>query len=483
MTAMMAKTAAAGSTSLHPEVLRLTSSLSFDLAFVREDLAGSLAHLTMLSRTGLIPADAARALKAGLLELWAEAEAGTLRLPDEEDVHMAVESELGRRVGAASGFLHTARSRNDQVALDLRLHVREACLELAEDLAGFIEELCARAGQERDTLMPAYTHRQRAQPISAAYWLLGFATSLERDLTTVRYVLDQVNALPLGVGAIAGSSLPIDRELTRSLLGFARVSLNGLDTVGDRDFAIDYSYATARLLTHASRFSTDVIDFSSREFGFLILDGEIACGSSMMPQKRNPDIFELVRGKSAGAIGDLVALLTTVKGLPGGYNRDLQEDRAPLLNSEARIKTSLALLRLALPRLRFDPERCLAALKADATQATDLAEALVKTGMPFRTAYKKVGALVRACQEAGLTLQELSLEKAQQVDPAFDAAVLKVAKVEGSVNLKASAGGTGPASIDAQLGALQQAVGRSREALREFPRLSALFESMKEASL
>lgn len=480
---MLAKTAAAGSTSLLPQVLQLTSSLAHDLSLVREDLAGSLAHLTMLSRTRLIPAEAATALKAGLLELWAEAEAGTLRLPDEEDVHMAVEAELSRRIGAAAGFLHTARSRNDQVALDLRLHVRESCVALSENIAAFIEELCARAQEERDTLMPAYTHRQRAQPISAAYWLLGFAASLERDLATVKYVLEGANVLPLGVGAIAGSSLPIDRSITQGLLGFERISLNGLDTVGDRDFAIDYAYATARLITHASRFATDVIDFSSREFGFLVLDGEIACGSSMMPQKRNPDVFELVRGKAGGAVGDLMSLLVTVKGLPGGYNRDLQEDRGPLLESERRANTVLQLLRLALPRIQFDRARCLTALQEDATQATDLAEALVKRGMPFRTAYKKVGALVRACQEERVPLQQVTPALAQRVDSAFDAGVLAVARVEGSVALKASAGSTGPASIEAQLVSLQSAASRSREAIARIPRLSSLLVSMKEASL
>ncbi|MFL5321768.1 MAG: argininosuccinate lyase [Myxococcaceae bacterium] len=480
---MLAKTAAAGSTSLLPEVLELTSSLTHDMAFVREDLLGSLAHLVMLSRTKLIPQDAAASLKAGLLRLVEEHAAGTLLLPNEEDVHMAVEAELTKRIGASAGFLHTARSRNDQVALDLRLHVRESALLLAQDVRSLITELCARAEKEQGTLLPAYTHRQRAQPISAAYWLLGFASSLERDLAALSFVIDQTNALPLGVGAIAGSSLPIDREITRKLLGFERLTLNGLDTVGDRDFAIDFSYAVARLCTHASRFATDVVDFSSREFGFIVLDGEIACGSSMMPQKKNPDVFELVRGKSGGAVGDLVSLLVTMKGLPGGYNRDQQEDRGPLLDSMQRAKTVVQLLRIALPRIQFDRERCLAALRSDATQATDLAEALVARGMPFRDAYKKVGALVRACQEHKLPLEQVTLSLAQSVDSAFDEAVLEVARVEGSVARKVSAGSTGPASIDAQLKALKHAVAQAEEGLRSVPRLSSLFETLKEASL
>jgi len=480
---MLAKTAAAGSTALHPEVLALTSSLAQDRALVREDLVGSLAHLTMLARCKLIPADAAVALKAGLLAIARDAAAGTLVLPAEEDVHMAVEVELGTRVGAAAGFLHTARSRNDQVALDLRLHVREACGAVLAAVGGLIGELVARATDERDTLMPAYTHRQRAQPISAAYWLLGFAAALERDVAAIGFALDQTDALPLGVGAISGSSLPIDRELVRALLGFARLTRNGLDTVGDRDFAIDWSYACARLLGHASRFATDVIDFSTREFGFITLDGEIACGSSMMPQKKNPDVFELVRGKAGIAIGDLVALLATVKGLPGGYNRDLQEDRGPLLACGRRAYDALALLRLALPRVTIDAARCRAALAEDATQSTDLAEVLVARGIPFRTAYKLVGALVRRCQDAGVALEAVTPELAAEVDPAFDAAALDSARIAGSVARKRSEGGTGPASIEAQLEAARGVAADAIARASAVPTLDALLRSLEEAPL
>lgn len=480
---MLAKTAAAGSTSLLPEVLQLTSSLQHDKALVREDLVGSLAHLTMLARTKLIPAEMAQQLKAGILSLWAEVQAGTLNVPDEEDIHMAVEAELSNRVGAAAGFLHTARSRNDQVALDLRLFVRESATVLAHNVSELIRALCDRAEQEKGTLMPAYTHRQRAQPINAAYWLLGFAASLERDLVMLQTVIDQSNVLPLGVGAIAGSSLPIDRELTKKLLGFSKITLNGLDTVGDRDFALDFAYVTARLLLHCSRFSTDVIDFSSKEFGFLVLDGEIAMGSSMMPQKRNPDVFELVRGKSGGAVGDLVALMVTVKGLPGGYNRDLQEDREPILGSAKRATEALRLLAIALPRVKFDTERCLRALTEDYTQATDMAEAFVQKGMPFRSAYKLVGKLVQACVERKQPLEQVTLEQAKQIDEAFDAAVLATAKVAGSVGRKQSAGGTGPGSIYSQLSSLRSLVDRSNRTLKSLPRLSSLFEAMKEEPL
>ncbi len=480
---MLAKTAAAGSTVLHPEVLRLTSSLAPDRALIREDVVGSLAHLTMLARGKLIPAESAAALKAGLVAIGRDAAAGTLVLPDEEDVHMAVEAELGTRVGAHAGFLHTARSRNDQVALDLRLHVREVSGAVLAAVGGFIGELADRAQAERDTLMPAYTHRQRAQPISAAYWLLGLAAALERDVAMIAFSLDQTDSMPLGVGAISGSSLPIDRELVRALLGFARLTRNGLDTVGDRDFAIDWSYTCARLLGHASRFATDVIDFSSREFGFIKLDGEIACGSSMMPQKKNPDVFELVRGKAGIAIGDLVALLATMKGLPGGYNRDLQEDRGPLLACGRRAYDALALLRLALPRIQIDAERCRAALAEDATQSTDLAEVLVARGLPFRSAYKLVGALVRRAQEAGVTLETMTPTMALEVDAAFDQATIDAARVAGSVARKRTEGGTGPASIDAQIEAARGVAEVAIARASALPTLDALLRSLEEAPL
>ncbi len=404
----------------------------------------------------------------------------TLALPDEEDVHMAVEAELQRRLGEPAGRLHTARSRNDQVALDLHLHVREQSAELLGSLAAWLDELAARAEKERDTLLPAYTHRQRAQPISAAYWLCAFGQMFVRDAQTFAFALDQVDVLPLGVGAIAGTTLPIDREHVRALLGFSRVSLNGLDTVGNRDFALDYSYATTRLMLHASRLSADVIDFATAEFGFLKLDGDIACGSSMMPQKKNPDVFELIRGKSGRAIGNLMSLLTMVKGLPGGYLRDLQEDRAPLLETAPLAKGVLAMLRTCLPRIAFDGERTRAALVSDYTQATDIAEALVKKGLPFRAAYQAVGSLVRECQTQGLPLGKATLEMAKQIHEAFDSTVMASAEPLGSVGRKVSIGSTGPAAVEGQIAALREAAVSARARAARVPKLGALFNTLRE---
>ncbi|MFO0598058.1 MAG: argininosuccinate lyase [Myxococcaceae bacterium] len=474
----LAKTDASGGSGLLPEVLAFSSSLSLDRQLLREDLVGSLAHVTMLGKTGVIPAADAAAIREGLIAIWKRAEAGTLSLPDEEDVHMAVEVELNRTIGAPAALLHSARSRNDQVATDLRLHVREVTATALEALTGFIGEVVARARKEKDLILPSYTHRQRAQPVSLAYWLGSYGAAFVRDAQALAFVLEQCRALPLGVGAISGTSLPIDRELSRQLLGFEALTLNGMDTVGDRDFALDLMYATARFFVHASRLSTDLIDFTTQEFGFASLSGDISMGSSMMPQKKNPDVFELIRGKSGRAIGNLMGLLTTVKGLPGGYNRDLQEDRQTLLETGPMLLGTLSILRLSLPRVTFHPEKCRAGLEEGFTQATDLAEALVKKGMPFRKAYMAAGALVKKVQEKGLTLRAATVELAQSVDPAFDAGVLSVLEPAGAVARKASAGSTGPAAVEATLATLEAEAHRLAKVAAKTPRLNELLTAL-----
>ena len=461
---ILAKTEAAGERGLLPEVLAFTSSLPLDRQLLREDLAGSLAHLTMLARCGIVPRQAAVAIRGELVKLW---DLDPLQLPPEEDVHMAVEARLTTVLGETAGMLHTARSRNDQIALDVRMWVRDTI----------------DAREEKDTILPSYTHRQRAQPVSLSYLLCGYGAMFARDADALRTVLDAADALPLGVGAIAGTSLPIDREITRKLLRFDRLTENGLDTVGDRDFALDFAYAAARALLHASRVATDIIDFSSAEFGFARLEGSIACGSSMMPQKRNPDVFELIRGKAGRAVGNLTGLLVTVKGLPGGYNRDLQEDRQPLLETGPLLQAVFSVLRLGLEHVRFDPERTLRAVESDYTQATDLAEALALKGVPFRTAYQLVGKLVRTCQEQGLPLARATPQLARQIDPRFDDEVMRAVDPRASVARKRNAGGTGPAQVQEQIEALEQKAGRAAEAARAAPRLHDLFAQLREADL
>jgi argininosuccinate lyase len=479
----LAKTEASGGATLRDEVLAFTSSFESDLRLLREDLVGSLGHLVMLARTGILPPEDAETIRGGLVALWEEAAAGTLELPREEDVHMAVEVALTQRLGPVAGRLHTARSRNDQVALDLRLHVREQIATVLEKIAAVLEALAQRAEQEGELLLPSYTHRQRAQPITLGYWICSYGAMLARDVEAFLFALEQTDRLPLGVGAIAGTSLPIDRELTRQLLQFSDMTWNGLDTVADRDFALDFAYATARMLLHTGKLSADLVDFSSAEFGFVRLDGTLACGSSMMPQKRNPDVFELIRGRTGKAVGNLMGLFTVLKGLPGGYNRDLQEDRGAVLDTGPLACAVLEILGVALPLVEFQADRCAAALESDFTQATDVADALVRKGLPFREAYRLVGALVRRCQEAGHSLSAATLELARQVDERFDEEVLASASVSRSVERKASRGSTGPLAVAHQIEAIWDAATRAREAADALPRLDALFDSLRRAHL
>ena len=453
----IARTSATGGGGMLPELLAWSSSFAHDRALVREDLVGSAAHVTMLARTGLVSAEDATALRGALFALLDEADRGVLALGEnEEDVHMAVEAELARRLGPVSGRLHTARSRNDQVALDLRLHVRSAAGAALGELAALASELIVRASSERDVILPAYTHRQRAQPISAAFLIGAWTEQLLRAGEVVAFALERVQISPLGSGACSGSSLPIDRALVARLLGFPRVTASALDTVGDRDFALDWAWGGARTTLALGRIAADVIDFSTREFGFVTLDGEIAAGSSMMPQKKNPDVFELVRGKASRGIGNVVALLTLVKGLPSGYTRDLQEDRLALLETGPLVRGALSAMRVALPHVHFDRARCAEAVSDGSTQATDLAEALVRTGLPFREAYMAVGALVRRAVDAGVPLASLDEVTARSVHPAFDARVLGALAPAAAVAAKESAGGTGPRAIDAQLASARE---------------------------
>jgi argininosuccinate lyase len=480
MSSVVAKTEASGGVSLDPQVLRFSTSLQLDRRLLKEDLLGSLAHIAMLARQKLVPDADARAIRQGLIKIWEDAAAGTLQLPDEEDVHMAVEVELHRRIGAPARVLHTARSRNDQVATDLRLWLRHDCARVLGQLSALTQDLTAYARQGASLVLPAYTHRQRAQPISLAYWWSSWATGLMRDAEAFEFVLDQVDTLALGVGAISGTSLKTDRESVRQALKFSKLTTNGLDTVGDRDFALDYLYASTRLLLRLGRLSTDLIDFSSREFGFVSLGGEIACGSSMMPQKRNPDVFELLRGKSGTAIGALTGLLSTVTGLPGGSNRDLQEDRGPLLEMSDRLEACLSVLRIALRHVKFDAERCRAALEDGGTQATDLAEALVRKGVAFREAYQAVGKLVRFANEGGVTLRSLTPAQAATVDARFDAAALAALEPRAAAAAKGSFGGTGDQAVAVQLDALEARAKAVASKAAALPTAESLFSSLKE---
>jgi argininosuccinate lyase len=447
----IARTSATGSEGMLGELLAWSSSFEHDRALVREDLIGSAAHVTMLARTGIVPVPDARVLRDGLRALYDSACAGVLELPaDEEDVHMAVEAELTRRLGPVAARLHTARSRNDQVALDLRLHVRDRGAALLREVGALIEALAGRAAREKHVLLPAYTHRQRAQPVSAAFVVASWGVGLACAAETISFALDRIE-MPLGSGACSGTSLPIDRAFVARLFAPWEPTRSALHTVGDRDFALDWTWSAARVVLALGRIATDVVDFATSEFGLVSLDGAVAAGSSMMPQKKNPDVFELVRGKSARAVGGVVAMLTLMKGLASGYNRDQQEDRLPLLEAGPLALGCARAVSLALPHVAFDAERGARALDEGFTQATDLAEALVLRGVPFRAAYTAVGKLVALAVEERTPLRRVDLARAQAIHPAFDAQSLRVLEPAAAVAAKESLGGTGPRAVDGQI--------------------------------
>jgi argininosuccinate lyase len=442
-----------------PELLAWSSSLSHDRSFVREDILGSAAHVTMLRKVGLLEADDARKLRGALLAMYDDAASGKLVLEgDEEDVHMAIEARLTHDLGDVGKRLHTARSRNDQVALGLRLHVRDQAARTLADVAALASYLADRAAREKDVILPAYTHRQRAQPISAAFLVCAWSMQLLRAADVLAGAVGRANESPLGSGACSGTSLPIDRSVVAHLLGFSSVTENALDTIGDRDFVLDWTYAGARVLLALSRLSTDVIDFTTSEFAFLRIGDAVAAGSSMMPQKKNPDIFELVRAKASRGVGNLMAMLTLVKGLPTGYNRDLQDDRQAALDTGPLVRGAVGAVHAAIDHLTFDPERCLAAVSDGSTQATDIAEALVRKGIPFREAYKATGQLVHLARTRNVNLAAIGLDAALSVHPAFDEKVLAVVDPRVAVAAKKSTGGTAPERVEEQISWVRAAV-------------------------
>jgi argininosuccinate lyase len=480
----LARTAATGHGGMIPELLAWSTSYTDDLRFLREDLLGSAAHATMLGRTGIIAGADARALREALLGMFHAASRDELSLPDgEEDVHMAIEVELTKRLGDTGKRVNTARSRNDQVATALRLFVRGQLKAVLAEASLLVAELAERAAQEADVLLPAYTHRQRAQPVSAAFVMSAWSQPIVRAAELAQFSLGSVSLCPLGSGACSGSSLPIDRHMTSRLLGFAGPSKTALDTVGDRDFELDFSWACARILLALSRMATDVVDFTTQEFRLLRIGDAVSAGSSMMPQKKNPDIFELVRGKSALGLANVVHLFTLVKGLPGGYNRDLQDDRRAALQSGDTVLGAMRAVRLATPHLSFDRAECLRALSDGSTQATDLAEALVKKGMPFREAYRAVGALVRRARDEGKTLAQLDLAAAQAAHPEFDAECIKRLDPATAAGAKQSTGGTAPGPVAEQLAELSASAKRLAQAAHAVPDLQHIAETIAQEPL
>jgi argininosuccinate lyase len=421
------------------------------------DIAGSVAHARMLGRQGIIPAADADAIVAGLGEVLEDFRSGRVTWqPELEDIHTHVEVLLREKVGDAAGRLHTARSRNDQVALLNRMVVREACDEAAEAAGALIDVICALAEEHAADPMPGYTHLQRAQPVTIGHHLLAYGEMLLRDAARFRDCRGRANTLPLGSGALAGSPYPLDREFVARELGFAAVSRNSLDATADRDFVIEFLAACAITQVHLSRLSEDIVLWASAEFGFVRLPDGFATGSSIMPQKKNADVAELTRGRSGRAIGELMNMLVNSKGLPLAYNRDLQEDKAAIIASRDTVVPSLLIFAAMLPALEFNLPRMREAAGASYSLATDIADYLVKKGLPFRDAHGVVGGLVRVAEERGVELNALGFGVYAAASPLFEEDVLSI-DVDSALAARDIPGGTAPSQVRSAAWALRAA--------------------------
>jgi argininosuccinate lyase len=439
------------------DVAQFTESISFDWRLWRQDILGSRAHATMLRRIGVLSAGELRSILSGLDRIAKEIASGKFRWKsDLEDIHMNIEAELTRRVPAGAK-LHTGRSRNDQVALDLRLWLRDECAELLSDLHALQSALVELGDREKEVLLPGYTHLQRAQPVYLAHHLLAYVEMIQRDCERIEQCRERLNVCPLGSGALAGSTLPLDRALTARLLGFVdargrpRISQNSMDAVSDRDFAIEFCAAAALLAVHLSRLGEDLILWASAEFNFIFIADAYTTGSSLMPQKRNPDVAELTRGKSARVIGNLVSLLTLLKGLPMSYNRDLQEDKERLFDSAGTVRATVRLCAGMLKTVLINRQVCLAAARDPALLATDLADYLVRKGVPFRRAHHAVGELVAAAERSGKSLDEFTLTELQSAEKKFGRDAMNIFNLQKAMQRRKIPGAPGKAQVQAQL--------------------------------
>ena len=418
------------------------ASIQFDQRLYKEDITGSMAHAKMLGDCGVISRADAAAIREGLSGILADVEAGKVEFTaDNEDIHMNVEALLTARIGDAGKRLHTARSRNDQVALDFRMYVRREIPVITGQIVEFLDVLAEQAAKYQTAVMPGYTHLQRAQPISFAHHLLAYAAMLSRDVTRLEDCGKRLNECPLGSGALAGTTYPIDRWETARELGFDAPMGNSLDGVSDRDYALELLSALSILMMHLSRFAEEVILWCSWEFKFIDLDDAYATGSSIMPQKKNPDVAELVRGKTGRVYGDLLGLLTAMKGLPLAYNKDMQEDKEPVFDAIDTVEMCLPVFSAMIGTMTVHPENMRRAAGRGFINATDCADYLTKKGMPFRDAYTTVGHLVALCGQKEKTLEELSLDELRSASPLFDEDVYDALKLENCMALRGSYGG------------------------------------------
>ena len=433
------------------------SSISVDSRMYRQDIRGSIAHAGVLAKMGIVSDAEGTAIIEGLGGILAEIDSGKLQIdPAAEDIHSFVEGVLTERLGDTGRKLHTARSRNDQVALDTRLYLRDRTADTIELIVKLINALCDQAEKNADAVIPGYTHLQRAQPITFAHQLLAYGMMLARDLGRLGDAVKRMNVSPLGACALAGTTYPIDREMSAAELGFDGICLNSLDAVSDRDFCVELCSALALVMTHLSRLAEELILWTSWEFRFVELSDAYTTGSSIMPQKKNSDMAELVRGKTGRVYGDLITLLTMLKGLPLAYNKDMQEDKEAVFDAFDTVQACLGVFAPMIETMTVKKDNMLAAAKSGFINATDLADWLAKRGVPFRTAYKLTGEIVAWCIEHGKTLEDMTLEEYKSFSEVFDESLYEDISIAACVAKRTSKGGASPANIAAQIEYLKQ---------------------------
>jgi argininosuccinate lyase len=433
-----------------------TASVDVDQRLYRHDIAGSIAHARMLARQRVIPARDARKIVRGLKAIQNEIKRGVFPFTTgDEDIHMNIERRLTQKIGAAGAKLHTARSRNDQVALDMRLFLRDEVRLIISDVTTLQHELARAAKRHIDVIMPGYTHLQRAQPVLLSHHLLAYYDMFQRDRERFAGALDRINVLPLGSGALAGTTFPIDRNYVAKLLGFPRVSKNSIDAVADRDFVLEFLSTSAILFVHLSRLAEELVLWCSQEFGFVDLPDGYCTGSSMMPQKKNPDVPELIRGKTGRVFGHLLGMLTIMKGLPLAYNRDLQEDKVPLFDTVDTVKASVRIAAEILRGLKVKKERMMEAVRDGFMNATDLADYLVGRGVPFRSAHAVVGRIVQHCLAAGRRIEELPLAEMRRFSPKIENDIYRYLSAESVIGRRRALGGTARANVTRRLKELE----------------------------
>lgn len=445
------------------------ASIAFDKRMYHEDIAGSIAHATMLAKCGIISEADKSSIVNGLKEILADIEAGNFSFEVSlEDIHMNIEKRLTDRIGEAGGRLHTARSRNDQVALDTHMYVRKETANIAKIILELEEALVATAEKYHDVIMPGYTHLQRAQPILFSHHLLAYFSMLNRDFSRLKGAYERADIMPLGAGALAGTTFPIDRHFVAEQLNFGAVYSNSLDAVSDRDYIMEFLSFASMMMVHLSRLSEEIILWCSREFSFVELDDAHCTGSSMMPQKKNPDVSELVRGKTGRTIGHLMAMMTTVKGLPLAYNKDLQEDKEGLFDAIDTVKFSLSVYAAMIKAMRVNASVMHKAVSEDFSNATDLADYLVKKGLPFRQAHSVSGHAVHYCIEHNKWLGDLSMAEFKEFSPLFEADILEEIKPETCVKNRNSYGATSYAQVDGQLKLAKEIMNKQKATIAEY---------------